>query len=184
MSRFYSRGNYEELSFARAKELDLTWDVFVSHKSEDKSTANHVADCIRESGLTAWVDSDHLEPNDDGPEMASKISGIIERSYCLMAVVTSATKESWWVPFEIGIASDMNRFLSTYGDPKLELPSFLIAWPRVKDHDELHDWCKEIKSKKRNYSASEDRGIVVLSNAQRSQYTEEMKQMLSKFRGS
>jgi len=51
--------------------------------------------------------------------MASKIQAVISRSYCLLAIVTNATNKSWWVPFEIGAAWDMKKYLSTYGDPQV-----------------------------------------------------------------
>ncbi len=115
MARLYAEGGYEDLTLELAALRGTTWDVFVSHRSGDDDVAEEVARCVRSYGLTAWVDSDHLHASDDGPQMASKIKRVIERSYCLMAVVTQATESSWWVPFEIGIASDMDRFLSSYG---------------------------------------------------------------------
>ena len=161
-----------------------TWDVFVSHRSEDDDIADQVARCVRTYGLTAWVDSDYLDPSDDGPEMASKIKRVIERSYCLMAVVTRATSSSWWVPFEIGIASDMDRFLSSYGDPVMELPSFLAKWPRVKNHTELHDWCEDVKRKRAAYPPTVDDGVVKVSRSQRSKYMKEMRAMAKRFSAS
>ena len=184
MARFYAAGGYEELTMERAVLRGTTWDVFVSHRSGDDGVAEEVAQCVRTYGLTAWVDSDYLDASDDGPEMATKIKRVIERSYCLMAVVSRATKTSWWVPFEIGIASDMDRFLSSYGDPVVELPSFLAGWPRVKNHTELHEWCGEIKRQKGVYEPTVDEGIVKVGNTQRSRYLTEMQAMARRFPGS
>ena len=181
MARLYAEGGYEDLTLERAALRGTTWDVFVSHRSGDDEVAEEVARCARTYGLTAWVDSDYLDPSDDGPEMASKIKRVIERSYCLMAVVSRATKSSWWVPFEIGIASDMDRFLSSYGDPVVELPSFLAAWPRVKNHTELHEWCEEVKRQKRAYLPTVEDGVVAVGDVQRSMYSTEMRAMAKRF---
>lgn len=184
MARFFSASGRQELTLERATERGLTWDVFVSHTTTDDILANTVANCIRSCDLTAWVDSDFLEPHDDGPGMASKIKQVIGRSYCLLAIVTSATSESWWVPFEIGIASQTNKFLSTYGSPRVTLPSFLSVWPRVKDEAELHSWCALIKQQKATYMPTTHRGYVELATSQATNYTSEMRTLARRFPGT
>lgn len=184
MARYFSAGRTESLTLDAAREEGLTWDVFVSHTTKDDHLAEEVAQCIRSFGLTAWVDSDHLDRKHDGPSMASTIQGVIRRSYCLLAVVTSATSESWWVPFEIGVASDRDRYLSTYGDPRMSLPSFLEAWPRVRDHDELHVWCEDVKAKKATYRPTFHEAYVEVARQQRSSYASVMRAMARRFPGS
>ena len=127
MARFFSASGLQKLTLETATARGLTWDVFVSHTTSDDNLADGVASCIRTCGLTAWVDSDYLASHDDGPGMASKIKRVIGRSYCLLAIVTNATNASWWVPFEIGVASETNKFLSTYGSPRVPLPSFPLG---------------------------------------------------------
>ena len=183
MARLYSAAGREDLTIETAAARDLTWDVFVSHTTKDDALADEVADCIRSYGLTAWVDSEHLAPDHDGPGMASKIKRVIRRSYCLLAVVTGATSKSWWVPFEIGVASDRRRFLSSYGEPTVALPSFLAAWPRVKDHDELHPWCEQVKEKKKRYRPAVRDGLVVTASLQQSNYLTEMRELAKRFPG-
>ena len=184
MARYFSTARTESLTLEAATARDLTWDVFVSHTTKDDDVAEEVAECIRSFGLTAWVDSDFLEPTQDGPGMASKIQGVISRSYCLLAVVTNATSTSWWVPFEIGVAWDSNKYLSTYGDPRVTLPTFLLVWPRVKDHQELHSWCEEVKKKKATYRPTIHEAYVEVASGQRSSYGIEMRAMARKFPGA
>ncbi len=183
MARYFSGTRSEFLTLEAASKRDLTWDVFVSHTTEDDDVAEEVAECIRSFGLSAWVDSDHLDSKHDGPSMASIIQGVIRRSYCLLAVVTSATNESWWVPFEIGVASDRKRYLSTFGDPRVLLPSFLAAWPRVRDHAELHLWCSEVKKKKATHRPIIHESYVEVASAQRSSYASDMRAMARRFPG-
>ena len=183
MARYFSGTRSEFLTLEAASERNLTWDVFVSHTTEDDDLAEEVAKCIRSSGLTAWVDSEYLDSKHDGPSMASAIQKVILRSYCLLAVVTSATKESWWVPFEIGVAFDRNRYLSTYGDPRLSLPSFLAAWPRVRNHAELHSWCDDMKKKKESHRPMLHESYVEIARTQRSSYDSEMRAMARRFPG-
>ena len=184
MARYFAAAGTEELTLEKAAARNLTWDVFVSHTTNDDSLAEEVAECIRSFELTAWVDSDFMAPKDDGPRMASKIKRVIGRSFCLLAVVTSATSKSWWVPFEIGVASDKNRFLSTYGDPSVTLPSFLAAWPRVRNHTELHSWCEDIKQKKDKYVPLIRKGTVETADWQASNYASDMRAMARRFPGA
>ena len=184
MARFFSASGRQELTLERATERGLTWDVFVSHTTKDDNLADNVASCIRSCDLTAWVDSDFLASHDDGPGMASKIKRVIGRSYCLLAIVTNATNESWWVPFEIGVASETNRFLSTYGSPRVPLPSFLSVWPRVKDEAELRSWCTLIKQQKAKYMPTTHRGFMELARSQRTNYTSDMRTLARRFPGA
>ena len=183
MARYFSGSSRAELTLEAAAARGLTWDVFVSHTTKDDALAEMVAKCIRSCGLTAWVDSDYLAAKHDGPGMASKIQGVIQRSYCLLAVVTNATSASWWVPFEIGVAWDRDRYLSTYGDPRVTLPSFLATWPHVKDHERLRSWCEEVKQKKAKYRPAFHRAYVEVASQQRSNYASEMRVMARRFPG-
>lgn len=184
MAYLFTAAGREELSLERAKARGLTWDVFVSHTTNDDNLADRVATVIRSCGLTAWVDSEHLAPHDDDPGMASKIKQVIGRSYCLLAIVTNATNSSWWVPFEIGVASERERYLSTFGSPLQLLPSFLSVWPRVKDDTELRSWCAVIGQQKVKYAPTTHRGSVEMATAQRSNYTIDMEAMVQRFPGN
>ena len=58
MARYFSAAGRHELTLDAAVARGLTWDVFVSHTTNDDALAEVVAKCIRSCGLTAWVDSD------------------------------------------------------------------------------------------------------------------------------
>lgn len=121
------------------------WDIFVCHKSNDAAKAARIAERISMNGLSVWVDV--ADPTDlrDGPELADYIRSVLSASRSLLAVVTSATKESWWVPFEIGIAFEQEKLLASYGS-RLNLPSFLYKWPNIQSDEQLDRWCSELRS--------------------------------------
>ena len=121
------------------------WDVFVSHKSNDAPKAVRIAERISANGLSAWVDVADPSGVRDGPDLADYIRRILASSRNLLALVTSATKESWWVPFEIGIAFQQEKLLASYGS-RVNLPSFLYKWPNVQSDTELDSWCRELSS--------------------------------------
>ncbi len=166
----------QRLSLKDAETFGLTWDVFVSHRSTDTRLAEKVASRIQECDLSVWLDSAYLHPNEDGPELASEISEVISRSFSLMAVVTDSTKDSWWVPFEIGLAFELKRYLASYGN-YTELPSFLWKWPNVSDYADLNKWCRQIKRLKMKYEPSYLNERVDISDSQHQSYAIEMKSL-------
>ena len=97
------------------------------------------------NGLSAWVDVADPTGVRDGPDLADYIRQVLASSKSLLAVVSSATKESWWVPFEIGIAFEKQKLLASYGS-RTSLPSFLYKWPNVQSDAELDRWCQELAS--------------------------------------
>ena len=121
------------------------WDVFVSHKSNDSNKAVQVAERISTNGLSAWVDVADPIGLRDGPDLADYIRRVLASSRSLLALVSSATKESWWVPFEIGIAFEQQKLLASYGS-RANLPSFLYKWPNVQTDSQLDNWCRELGS--------------------------------------
>ena len=40
----------------------------------------------------------------DSPSLDDYIERVLSRTFSLLALVTDVTHESWWVPFEIGLA--------------------------------------------------------------------------------
>ena len=129
---------------------DTEIDVFVSHKKEDAPKAREVAACIATYDLTAWLDEldPHVHP--DADNLTEIIRERLDRSLSIMAVISPITKESWWVPFEIGIGYEKEKQFATYcEEPRhTSLPEFLDGWPLVCNHDDLHAWCGLIAADK------------------------------------
>ena len=188
---FYYSGTsteFRQLSLAAAIREGLEFDVFVSHKKDDEDRAKLIARCIRLHGLKAWVDV--LDPNisADDRELDQKIRDTINNSFSLLAYVSDVTAESWWVPFEIGIAFESEKYLASYtnlrGSP---LPLFLSKQPVLKSHDpDLHNWCNDLKRLK----AEEEKDDVVRKSMtfsaakgySRSSYTTNMQELTNKYR--
>ena len=147
---FMETAGEEEISLRDAVREGRQWDVFVSHKSDDGQQAVDVARVIQREGLSSWVDV--LDPNVQGdyPMLDDYIERVLARSFSLLALVTDVTHTSWWVPFEIGLAFELRRYLSSFAKRNVQLPSFLEKHPRLgADHD-LRRWCARLKQLKRN----------------------------------
>jgi hypothetical protein len=54
-----------------------------------------------------------------------------------MALVTNATVGSWWVPFEIGVARQGDRRITSFDNSTVKLPEFLTDWPVMTTDTDL-----------------------------------------------
>ena len=175
---------HPEISLQEAIDRQLSWDVFLSHKSDDTNTALDLARRVQSNGLSVWVDVQDPNIHGDGPDLDQYIERIIARSFSLMAVVTDVTSESWWVPFEIGLAFELRRYLATYATWSVSLPSFLVKHPIVRDSNfALRNWCSDIKDLKQRVPQTTRlvlEGHSFLSSS-RLAYMREMKRMSSKY---
>lgn len=106
--------------------------VFISHKFEDLEAAKEIAACIMDAGIDVYLDD-----NDDGLQAAvddndsKRIVECIENALItstnILVLVTDNTRQSWWVPYEVGYAKR----------GKIEIASIL-----KKEVDEFPDYLK------------------------------------------
>jgi hypothetical protein len=54
-----------------------------------------------------------------------------------MALITNATVGSWWVPFEIGVARQGDRRITSFDASTVTLPEFLTEWPVMTTETDL-----------------------------------------------
>ena len=51
--------------------------------------------------------------------------------------MSEATKNSWWVPFEIGMAAQVDMPTASYLTSSVKLPDYLEYWPRLKSTSDV-----------------------------------------------
>ena len=110
--------------------------VFISHKSIDKPEALNIASYLLARGVQSYVDilDPQLQTTDD---ITSMIVTRVRQCTHLMAITSTNTISSWWVPFEIGVATDQDRRISTYTLEATNLPDYLKKWPILKNKAHL-----------------------------------------------
>lgn len=136
--------------------------VFISHKQEDAATATMVAAYLRNGGLDVYIDTIDAQLGKSGPDLAEYIRSQLERSTQLLAVISSRTRDSWWVPWEIGVATEKERFLASYTADSSQIPEYLQKWPYLRTQTDLDVYIREsrraetlVESRKREgYSAT------------------------------
>lgn len=116
--------------------------VFVSHKDVDEALARRVAQRVRQNGLEAYLDSVDPALKRDGPDLADYLLERMSECEQLIAVVSTATSESWWVPWEIGVGSEKGFRMASYSERLVQLPSYLQKWPSLQSLNDVDVYCQ------------------------------------------
>jgi hypothetical protein len=64
--------------------------------------------------------------------------------------VSEATKTSWWVPWEIGIATEKDYPLATFSGGSAALPEYLRKWPYLRSDADLDRYAEASKTAARD----------------------------------
>lgn len=121
--------------------------VFISHKNKDSDAALKIGSYLKSEGIETYIDV--FDPATKTTEDITSL--ILDRlSLCthLIAVVSENTKESWWVPFEIGAASEAARRICSYKKPYTyeELPQYLTKWPIMTSPEHMKLFVRNYRS--------------------------------------
>lgn len=120
--------------------------VFISHKQEDSGSAAVVAQRLKSNGIDCYLDVVDTALNKDGEDLSDYIRNKMLDCDQLMAVVSDNTKLSWWVPWEIGVATEKSFLISTYAVDNTGLPDYLKKWPYLKSLSDIDTYAKYVKS--------------------------------------
>jgi hypothetical protein len=118
--------------------------IFLSHQKHDSEVAlevkirlkiNHNIDCYL----------DIIDPAIKiGEDLANHVRNELNQCTQLLAIVSEATMLSWWVPWEIGVATEKDYPLATFGK-NVELPEYLRKWPYMKNMADLDKYAEVSK---------------------------------------
>lgn len=119
--------------------------VFISHKDSDSVLAGEVGKRIRINGLETYLDIIDDALDKDGPDLADHLLSRMGECQQLVAVVSFSTKESWWVPWEIGVGSEKGFLMASFSESHVELPSYLEKWPALHSDRDIDLYCEYSK---------------------------------------
>jgi hypothetical protein len=110
--------------------------VFISHRTADDKIAHEVADRLRiQHSIKVYIDDIDFELRraQGTPAITSLLVQRLNSCTNLLAIFTQNTTGSWWVPFEIGIARQAPRVITTMTNlVDASLPEYLLEWPRLR----------------------------------------------------
>ncbi len=132
--------------------------VFISHKREDKPQALKIAGYLKAQGIVCYIDvlDPELQTTDD---ITNTLMKRVKQCSHLMVVVSGNTQKSWWVSFEIGVASELKRRITSFEVQYTQLPEFLEKWPILKTNEDfalfVQLYKKDVSIKDSNISIEE-----------------------------
>ena len=152
--------------------------IFISHQSQDSIQALKVKEHLQiRHGIECYLDV--IDPNlRKGEEIADYIRTELDKCSHLLAVVSSATKNSWWVPWEIGVATEKDCPLATFGG-NIELPEFLMKWPYLRQTADLDKYAEVVKQ---TYRAGKVGGLEHFSSRSSAKSSIDIKQFYHNLR--
>lgn len=110
--------------------------VFISHRTADDTIARRVCDrLVQVHGIPCYLDD--LDKEAGLANQSNRVTSLIVQrlNNCtnLLAIITKNTRGSWWVPFEVGVARQAPRAITSFTNlANGELPEFLTEWPVVR----------------------------------------------------
>ena len=119
--------------------------VFVSHKKEDAEQASAISAYLVANGLQVYLDVIDGQLAKSGPDLADYIRAQLDQCTQLLAVISAQTQASWWVPWEIGVATEKERFLASFISGTAAVPEYLAKWPYLRTHADLQKYVQESK---------------------------------------
>lgn len=127
--------------------------VFVSHQKADFALATGIAARLKD-GHSIETYLDVIDPNatQAGDALGEYLRAILGKCTQLLAVVSFNTKTSWWVPWEIGIATEKDYPIATFAGDGTSLPEYLKKWPYLKSQEDLDAYATASKQAARTYS--------------------------------
>ncbi|MCX7553719.1 toll/interleukin-1 receptor domain-containing protein [Marinicella sp. S1101] len=132
--------------------------IFISHTTKDDLLARKVYSRLKiVHSIDCYIDDmdKELENNRGKSSLTPILVDRLRKCDTLLVVVTENTKESWWVPFEIGTAREMPRVISSF-TPLLDhssyswekkIPEYLLEWPRLRSDSDIDTFAYEYKQK-------------------------------------
>ena len=111
--------------------------VFISHRTADDSIAQQVAFRLRHRhGIAVYIDDidQQVSRTRGTPAITALLVRRVNECTNLLAIVTQNTRGSWWVPFEIGIARQAPRVITSFtNQADASLPEYLWDAPNIKN---------------------------------------------------
>lgn len=134
--------------------------VFISHYQDDSTTAEAVLKTLEDYGIDAYLDLLDSSLTKNGKKLTRHLKDEMNNCTDLLVVMSSETRKSSWVPFEIGMASHKGLPTVTYLTQSVTLPEYLEFWPRFQSRPELSIYAERLKSREKAKQANESARVL------------------------
>ncbi|MGR5151221.1 toll/interleukin-1 receptor domain-containing protein [Photobacterium swingsii] len=127
--------------------------VFISHRHSDTQQALQISRFLKENGIESYLDVLDAESQQTN-DITTVITKNIAKCTHLIAVMSEDTARSWWVPFEIGEATIIDRRIASYRIGYSKLPEYLEQWPQMTSPLHLQSFVRAYKEDTRQTASA------------------------------
>lgn len=127
--------------------------IFISHKQEDALTANQIASELRAIHVDYYLDLLDSSVTQSGRELTNHIRNSLNNCTDIIVVMSEITRYSQWVPFEVGMAAQIDMPTATCLKEYVSLPDFLQYWPRLKKPADIQKYVSARNDVEQEYRA-------------------------------
>lgn len=126
--------------------------VFISYRRVDLDEAKGLAAALLAAGINIYFDENDECLNgaseDTDPERVLEcIESGLRISSHLLGIVTSDTRGSWWVPYEIGATRFSRKECAFLIDPGVDkLPAYMRVSTILQDRKALRNWLPSLRN--------------------------------------
>lgn len=114
--------------------------IFISHKQEDALSANKIASELRAINVDYYLDLLDSSVVQSGRELTNHIKRNLNDCTDIIVIMSNLTRFSQWVPFEVGMAAQIDMPTATFLQEDVSLPDFLQYWPRLKKVSDIRKY--------------------------------------------
>lgn len=124
--------------------------IFISHKSEDKYAAQCIGEFLKNAGLDIYLDINDTElqqatNEQNAAEIVNHIEEALSISTSILVLITENTKESWWVPYEIGYAKKGKKDIASLLLKNVDdFPDYLKIEKTLRGLEDLKKYLQEL----------------------------------------
>lgn len=141
--------------------------IFLSHQKADSRIALSIQSHLKSvHDIDCYLDVIDVNIS-QGEDIAEHVRSELSKCTQLLAVVSESTKMSWWVPWEIGVATEKDYPLATFGDG-IDLPTYLKKWPYLRNMSDLDKYAEASReARRRRHTASmesDSPNVVIFKN--------------------
>ena len=112
--------------------------VFISHQNKDSQIAKFIYRYLKRENIDSFLDAYDPISGSYGSPIENYIIDVMGNCSHFLTVLSRNTKESWWVPFEIGVATDKDIPIANYFHEEIEIPEYLEKWPYLQNEIDLN----------------------------------------------
>lgn len=125
--------------------------VFVSYKLEDRDIRDIVVQKCQSAGLNPYVDKDDDYVDGDREDLVEHLAAHIKNGHGVIVAVSDKTKDSWWVPLEVGIGYENDMPITAWTESTtVYLPSYLERVRSTRYSERFVKWTRQVKSRHRD----------------------------------